>query len=91
MKPSAGVMKVGATAAGSRPVTVEFDAGDQNPVEIYEAFERMLAAWPDARVPLKRGAAKGTVCGCGADHGGWVCSHCTVPDAVARTLSEPQP
>jgi hypothetical protein len=84
-------MKVGATAAGSRPVTVEFDAGDQNPVEIYEAFERMLAAWPDARVPLKRGAAKGTVCGCGADHGGWVCSHCTVPDAVARTLSEPQP
>jgi hypothetical protein len=77
MKPRAGVMTVGAARSGSRPVTVEFDAGDQDPVEIYEAFERMLAAWPDARVPLKHGAANGTVCGCGTDHGGWTCSHCT--------------
>lgn len=58
MKPSVGVMKVMPSAADSRPVTIEFDAGDQNPAEIYEAFERMLAAWPDARVPLKVAAAK---------------------------------
>lgn len=83
MKPHAGEMKVGATRTGSRPVTVEFDAGDQDPVEIYEAFERMLADWPDARVPLKIGAARGTLCGCGTDHGGWTCSHCTAATASA--------
>jgi hypothetical protein len=79
LMPRAGVMQVREKipSTGSRPVVVEFDAGGQDPAEIYEAFERMLAAWPDARVPLKTGAAKGTLCGCGADHGGWTCSHCT--------------
>jgi hypothetical protein len=82
VKPRAGVMTVGA-ANGSRPVTVGFDAADQDPVEIYEAFERMLAAWPDARVPLKQGERDpGAVCGCGAVHGGWVCSHCTATPLV---------
>jgi hypothetical protein len=70
-------MKVGARTPDARRCVVEFDAGDQDPMEIYEAFERMLAAWPDARVPLKIGADKGTVCGCGTDHGGWTCAHCT--------------
>jgi hypothetical protein len=78
-------MTVGA-ANGSRPVTVGFDAGDQDPVEIYEAFERMLAGWPDARVPLKTGAAKGAVCGCGTDHGGWTCSHCTKEQAMKPSI-----
>jgi hypothetical protein len=42
------VMTVAARTPTSRPVILEFDAGDQDPVEIYEAFERMLAAWPEA-------------------------------------------
>ena len=76
MKPRIGVMTTGAGAC--RPCAVEFDAGDQDPVEIWEAFERMLVAWPDARVPLKQGSRDpGAVCGCGAVHGGWTCSHCT--------------
>lgn len=75
--PSFTGMRVGAARDGKRPVTIEFDAGSEDPVEVMEAFERMLASWPDARVPLKIGAAKGGVCGCGTDHGGWTCSHCT--------------
>jgi hypothetical protein len=80
VRPRVAEMKVG---ADSRCV-LEFDAGDESAMEIYEAFERMLAAWPDARVPLKIGlplAAKGTRCGCGDDHGGWTCSHCTKRDS----------
>ena len=76
-QPSFGSMQVGATSSGKRPVTIEFDAGTEDPVEIMEAFERLLEAWPAGRVPLKLGAAKTAVCGCGTVHGGWVCSHCT--------------
>ncbi len=82
MKPRVVQMKVGGSEGrpeGSRCV-IEFDTAGESAMEIYEAFERMLAAWPDARVPLKVGlplAAKGTLCGCGTDHGGWTCSHCT--------------
>lgn len=55
-QPTAGVMTVHAkTPDGNRPCVVEFDAGGHSPMEIYEALERMLAAWPDARVPLKTG------------------------------------
>jgi len=74
-------MRVGEKSP-SRAV-IEFDHGGQHPVEIYEAFERMLAAWPDARVPLKLRRAKGVLCGCGSDHDGWVCSHCTAPERAA--------
>jgi hypothetical protein len=73
-----------ATVSGRRSATIEFDAGTEDPVEIMEAFERLLAAWPDDRVPLKIGARQDAVCGCGGRHGGWVCSHCTVRAAGER-------
>jgi hypothetical protein len=76
-KPQRREMRVGEVTATTNPATISFDAGDYDPVEIMEAFERMLGAWPDSRVPLKVGARPGAVCACGTEHGGWVCSHCT--------------
>lgn len=77
MKPKVGEMKVDRSQC-----IVKFDAGDQDPVEIWEAFERMLKDWPASRVPLKLGDDRDAVCGCGAVHGGWVCSHCTASRRV---------
>jgi len=83
MNPRGVQMKVGKRmpATGSRCV-MEFDAGETDPVEIFEAFERMLAAWPASRIPPKNGVRPGTVCGCGQAHGNWACSHCTPAESL---------
>jgi hypothetical protein len=73
----AATLTAGAPDAQRKPCALSFDPGDDSPAELMEAMERLFADWPAARVPLKRGAAAGTVCGCGQAHGSWVCSHCT--------------
>ena len=92
MKPRMVQMKVAKRMpkTGSRCV-MEFDASEaEDPVEIMEAFERMLAAWPDSKVPSKVGVplAGGRICACGTDHDGWVCSHCTPPPVSPKRQTE---